>query len=137
MSSSQSPYSLDLLTESITTPILWGDMDAYGHVNNTVYLRWFEEVRVRMFSKFLPDNILHMIVKTEINYRSAIKHPGRVNTLCSVTKTGNTSLTIDFKIFQEEADNIKPESTVCDGHGVIVLWDNDLQEKRLIRDFFT
>ena len=26
-----------------TIPIRWGDMDAYGHVNNTVYFRFMEQ----------------------------------------------------------------------------------------------
>ncbi len=25
----------------------WGDMDAYGHLNNTIYFRYFEEVRIK------------------------------------------------------------------------------------------
>ena len=27
-------------------PIRWGDMDAYGHVNNTIYFRYMEQARV-------------------------------------------------------------------------------------------
>ena len=27
-------------------PIRWGDMDAMGHVNNTVYFRYMETARV-------------------------------------------------------------------------------------------
>ena len=41
-------YTPDMLNTCVTLPILWGDMDAYGHVNNVVYLRWFEEARVKM-----------------------------------------------------------------------------------------
>jgi acyl-CoA thioester hydrolase len=26
----------------ITVPVQWGDQDAFGHVNNTVYFRWME-----------------------------------------------------------------------------------------------
>lgn len=33
-----------LLTTRI--PVRWGDMDAYGHLNNTLYFRFFEQVRV-------------------------------------------------------------------------------------------
>lgn len=29
----------------VNIPIQWGDLDAYGHVNNVVYLQWFEHVR--------------------------------------------------------------------------------------------
>ena len=27
-------------------PIRWGDMDAMGHVNNTVYFRYMEQTRI-------------------------------------------------------------------------------------------
>jgi acyl-CoA thioester hydrolase len=30
---------------SCEIPVRWGDMDAFGHVNNTVYFRYFEETR--------------------------------------------------------------------------------------------
>ena len=38
----------DALTDfptTVTLPVQWGDQDAFGHVNNTVYLRWFESAR--------------------------------------------------------------------------------------------
>jgi acyl-CoA thioester hydrolase len=30
----------------VRMPIRWGDMDAMGHVNNTVYFRYFEQARI-------------------------------------------------------------------------------------------
>ena len=30
----------------IELPVQWGEMDAFGHVNNVVYLRWFESGRI-------------------------------------------------------------------------------------------
>ena len=30
-------------------PVRWGDMDARGHVNNTIYLRYFESSRIALF----------------------------------------------------------------------------------------
>ena len=32
-------------------PIRWGDMDAFGHVNNTVYFRYMEQVRISWFEQ--------------------------------------------------------------------------------------
>jgi acyl-ACP thioesterase len=32
-------------------PIRWGDMDAMGHVNNTVYFRYLETVRIDYFNR--------------------------------------------------------------------------------------
>ena len=32
-------------------PVAWGEMDAMGHVNNIVYLRWFECARIAYFER--------------------------------------------------------------------------------------
>jgi len=39
----------------IELPVLWGNMDAAQHVNNTVYLRWIESARLEMFRKINGD----------------------------------------------------------------------------------
>ncbi|HNE16779.1 MAG TPA: thioesterase family protein [Rhodocyclaceae bacterium] len=39
-----------LLTTRI--PVRWGDMDFYGHVNNTVYFRYYEQARVEWLEAF-------------------------------------------------------------------------------------
>ena len=38
-------------------PIRWGDMDAMGHVNNSVYFRYLETIRINYFEKLgcVPD----------------------------------------------------------------------------------
>ncbi len=35
----------------IETPVAWGEMDAFQHVNNIVYFRYFESVRIAYFEK--------------------------------------------------------------------------------------
>ncbi len=34
---------------TVQVPMRWSDMDAYGHVNNVVYLQYFEMARVALF----------------------------------------------------------------------------------------
>jgi len=36
-------------------PIRWGDMDAMGHVNNTVYFRYMEQTRINWFDVLAPE----------------------------------------------------------------------------------
>ncbi|MEZ5447927.1 MAG: acyl-CoA thioesterase [Thiolinea sp.] len=38
-------------------PVRWGDMDAYGHVNNTVYFRFFEEACVQLIEQLASGRI--------------------------------------------------------------------------------
>lgn len=35
----------------IERPVIWGAMDAYQHVNNTVYFRYFEDARIEYFER--------------------------------------------------------------------------------------
>ena len=38
-------------TVVLTIPVAWGEMDAMGHVNNIIYFRYFESVRIDYFRK--------------------------------------------------------------------------------------
>ena len=46
------PNALDALVSEypnvMSLPVLWGDMDAFQHVNNTASIRWFESSRIRL-----------------------------------------------------------------------------------------
>lgn len=64
----------------------WGDMDAYGHVNNVVYLAYLEEARVDMLfglgaeegRKALSEGVL--VARHEIDYkRPLVYHPRGVD----------------------------------------------------------
>lgn len=32
-------------------PVRWGDMDSYGHVNNTLYFQYLEEMNTRKIGR--------------------------------------------------------------------------------------
>lgn len=55
------------------------DIDAAGHVNNIVYVRWLEDLRVELFSNIMDFRKLYMdgyylvVISTEIKYRRQIK----------------------------------------------------------------
>ena len=36
---------------ALEVPVAWGDVDAFGHVNNTIYFRWFESARMAHFER--------------------------------------------------------------------------------------
>ncbi len=55
------------------------DIDAVGHVNNTVYIRWTEDARTAMLDEYLPykdlmaDQISPVLLHTEIDYILPVK----------------------------------------------------------------
>ena len=63
--------------------IRWGDMDAMGHVNNTVYFRYMEQARIAWFESLVPraeawGEISIVIVNASCNFRRPINYPGTV-----------------------------------------------------------
>lgn len=54
------------------------DIDAAGHVNNAVYIRWLEDLRIKLFDNFLPvhellkQNQYLVVTSTSIKYKKQI-----------------------------------------------------------------
>ena len=42
---------------SVELPVQWGEMDDFGHVNNAVFLRWFESARIAYFQHLWPEHV--------------------------------------------------------------------------------
>ena len=63
--------------------VRWGDMDAMGHVNNTVYFRYMEQARIAWFESLVPQaeqwgEVGIVIVNASCNFRRPINYPGTV-----------------------------------------------------------
>ena len=55
--------------EELEIPIRWRDVDAYGHVNNAVYLTYLEECRDRWVRATLGAAFDFVIVRIAIDFR--------------------------------------------------------------------
>jgi acyl-CoA thioester hydrolase len=98
--------------------VLWGEMDALGHVNNTVYLRWFEEARVQysLHEKVASEAMLSVILAHQrIDYLAPVVYPDTVETRVSITRIGTSSMTMSFEIWSEVQVRM-----VAKGEGVMV-----------------
>ncbi|MCI0380010.1 MAG: acyl-CoA thioesterase, partial [Gemmataceae bacterium] len=69
----------------ITQPVVWGDMDAYQHVNNTVYFRYFENARLEYFRRLdwftfeRETGIGPILQATHARFRIALAYPDSVS----------------------------------------------------------
>jgi acyl-CoA thioester hydrolase len=83
------------LTHELVIPIRWGDMDAMGHVNNTVYFRYFEIVRIEWFERIGcapdPQGVGPVIVNAFCNFIRQLEFPGEVLARHYVANPGRTS----------------------------------------------
>ncbi len=115
--------------------ILWGDMDAFKHVNNTASIRWFESSRIRILEH--PDlsivleaeGVAPLLASVSCNYRRQLRYPDTVHIGSKVSRLGNTSLTIQHAVVSEQQDCI-----ASDGHSVVVCFDYKTQRPVRIPD---
>lgn len=71
-----------ILVFELEIPIRWGDMDAMGHVNNTVYFRYMEQARISWFESlgFTPtrEGQGPLIVNANCTFLRELHYPGTV-----------------------------------------------------------
>lgn len=97
---------------SLVIPVAWGDMDAYRHVNNTRFFRWFEDVRIELFgrSKIIDhqksSGIGPILARTECIYRHPLTFPDQLTVSARVTDIGSDRFTLEKQIFSEEAGKV-------------------------------
>ena len=115
----------DIWPISTEIKVNWGDMDALGHVNHSVYAKWMETVRMMYFSEIgmmnLHDdsNIGPILARIEIDYKLPIVFPDVVTVSTSVSRIGNSSFDMRYKI-ESQSNNGKSAAT---GSVVCVVLD--------------
>lgn len=83
------------LVHEMTLPIRWGDMDAMGHVNNTVYFRYMEVARIDWMTEIgcPPSPAGHgpLVVNAFCNFHQQLEYPGDVRILTYTSDPGRSS----------------------------------------------
>ena len=95
MSASSGPSPVLFCTE---LALRWRDLDAYDHVNNSVFLSLLEEARIRWFAT-LPapwrtPEAEPVLARAEVNYRLPIRYPATVRVELQVARVGRSSLAL-------------------------------------------
>ncbi|KJE95465.1 hypothetical protein CAOG_05914 [Capsaspora owczarzaki ATCC 30864] len=128
----------------ISLPVQWGDMDAFNHVNNVVYFRYFETARLafiqalkdiggldpKLFDEFAnAKGVGPIISEAYCRYRSPVTFPD--------------ILTIGVKVGAEQPDRIKMElkavshaqhKLAAEHHATAVMFDYRTGKKAVVSD---
>lgn len=109
------------LVHELKIDVRWGDMDAMGHVNNTVYLRYFEMVRIDWLKNaggiFDERGCGPVIVNAFLNFIRPVEYPGELLARHYVGEAGRTS--VDTFLTLERAD--QPGVVWAEG-GARLVW---------------
>lgn len=117
-----------VLVFSLEMPIRWGDMDAMGHVNNTVYFRYMEQTRISWFDAMRlrqePRREGPIIVNAHCTFVRQLEYPGTVLVRHYVGRIGNSS----FETYDEMLRTDDPGRVYAHG-GAKVVWVDYAQQK--------
>jgi len=122
------PDALNSFPAVVEVPIQWGDQDAFGHVNNTVAIRWFESARIAYLEQSGMSRLMQakqigpILAAINCNYRQQLHYPDTVWIGARVAKVGRSSLVIEHVVYSEKLDAV-----AADGQGTIVLFDYQTQ----------
>ncbi|WP_460834146.1 acyl-CoA thioesterase [Lysobacter humi (ex Lee et al. 2017)] len=105
--------------------VRWRDLDAFNHVNNSKYLSYLEEARLRWMLAIpgmgLDEHVAPVVAASNLNYRRPIGWPGDVHVELFVERIGGSSLTIGHRI----VDANDGGAVYCDGNVVMVWIDRE------------
>lgn len=97
------------LVHTTHIPIRWGDMDAMGHVNNTVYFRYAEQARIEWMSSlgFLAHSSREgspVIINASCSFLIPFTYPGTVELRTYLANPGRSSVAsyFDMRLAGEE-----------------------------------
>jgi acyl-CoA thioester hydrolase len=108
----------------IELPVQWGEMDAYGHVNNAVFFRYFESARIEFLARsgFVESReqssvgaILH---STSARFRQPLFYPDTIQVGAVASEITPDRFTMHYVVV-----SLTTERIVAEGTGVVVSFD--------------
>ena len=108
--------------------LLWGDMDAFEHVNNTVYFRYFEDIRIQYFKDagvmayMQQHNIGPILANTQCQFRLPLKFPDSITISSRVHSMQGKRFTMDYHVHSKTHNQLAAE-----GSGLIIFYNYDKQ----------
>lgn len=105
--------------------VRWGDMDAYGHVNNAMYMRYLEEARCQMLGDLdIPlegNRIAPVVINVGCTFLKPVVYPDTLTIRCYGSEPGRSSFMSTYEVFSEALGGEK----VSEGYGKLVWMDHE------------
>ena len=105
--------------------VRFGDLDAMRHLNNVVFLRYFESARIAFIRELAPDHdptnpegdeTALIFAECKINYRSPVHYDEQVDVGLSIGEVRRSAFRVDFAMHVGER-------LAAEGHGWLVGFD--------------
>lgn len=116
-------------------PVQWGDMDAFGHVNNVVYIRWFETARIDLLNTYVSSvtmaagGIGPILASIHCDYKKQLHFPDDVLVGSRCGRLGRSSIDVEHAIY-----SVSQQQIVATGTSVLVVFDYEANRPVRIPD---
>ncbi|MCK7593217.1 acyl-CoA thioesterase [Pseudomarimonas salicorniae] len=101
--------------------VRWRDLDAFNHVNNSTFLTYLEEARLRWLESldgpWLTETSAPVLASAELQFRRPIPWPETLSVTLHAERAGNSSLTLGHRI----SSATDPDAVYCEGR-VVMVW---------------
>ena len=110
--------------------VLWSDLDAYGHVNNAVFFRYFEQARMEFLARcgfiesYEKNKVGAILHSTSCRFRRPVFHPDTVEVGTRATEVGEDRFTMEYA-----ARSTTQGELVAEGTAVVVSYDYNVGTK--------
>jgi acyl-CoA thioester hydrolase len=118
----------------------WSDMDAYGHVNNVQYLRFFEDARIEAFGAHqayddggtLLDSGL-LVARHEIEYLKPLRwRPEPVHIDLWIIQARGARVDVGYEVYDESPSGERVRYAVAES--TLVVYDLKADRPRRLSD---
>jgi acyl-CoA thioester hydrolase len=96
---------------SVRFPVQWGEMDAFGHVNNARFLAWFEAARIAYLERVglwaqqagkEAGGVGPILASAQVDYLRPVLFPAALEVGARVGRLGNTSFLMEYAVGDAE-----------------------------------
>jgi len=109
----------------VEIPVAWGEMDAYGHVNNIVFFRYFETARIAYFQetavtpgRWDQEKVGRILAQTSCRFRVPLVYPDTVHVGARISQLGSDRFIMRYRVVSEALEKV-----VADGEALVVAFD--------------
>lgn len=109
--------------------VAWGDMDAFGHVNNVMYYRYIESARINYFDalNIFEQKVLTVVASNQCKYLRPVFYPDQLKIAVRVDELRNSAMRMTYQLFSTAQNAL-----VATAEAVIVCVDQENMQKAAI-----
>ena len=108
----------------IEQPVAWADMDSFGHVNNVVYFRYFENARIEYIRRLgwweslKETGVGPIVASTHARFRRPVSYPDTLLAGAKLVAMAEDRFTLKHSLVSRKTGEL-----VTEGEAVVVTFD--------------